>query len=364
MACLRFGTDEWGKEILELVGPATATTATAAAAAPSTSTPESSISSRCSSKGASRNETANNKAPETMRTAAAGNKSGPSPGVSEGISAGASGGGVGCVGESSKPYKGENTIVMMEWEKPYMRALVDNLHVTEESDVLEIGFGCGYSADRIQDFSPRSHTIVEPDPVVLARLRGWAATRPGVVVVEGFWQSALATLGRYDAIFFDDFPLPGTPDSSDLRGPVSRWHTFIDLCVSHHLPIGGRITGYLARPLPLSRPGCKASPLTAFPVDVPENCPYFPYGEAYIPLITRVTTGARGSVARKGGAGTEYAEEDAGTALASSLLLRGVERNSAAGPPPPPPGGERKRQKRQVLETMVRESLGLSAIGE
>lgn len=37
--------------------------------------------------------------------------------------------------------------------------------------------------------------------------------------------------------------LPGTPDSSDLRGPVSRWHAFIDLCVSHHLPIGGRITG-------------------------------------------------------------------------------------------------------------------------
>ena len=37
--------------------------------------------------------------------------------------------------------------------------------------------------------------------------------------------------------------LPGTPNSSDLRGPVSRWHTFIDLCVSHHLPIGGRITG-------------------------------------------------------------------------------------------------------------------------
>lgn len=28
------------------------------------------------------------------------------------------------------PYKGENTIVMMEWERPYMRALVDALGIT------------------------------------------------------------------------------------------------------------------------------------------------------------------------------------------------------------------------------------------
>ena len=129
------------------------------------------------------------------------------------------------------------------------------------------------------------------------------------------------------------------------------------------------LSRYLARPLPLSRPGCNVSPLKPFRVDVPENCPYFPYGEAYIPLITRVGTGARGGAAGIGigikGAGAETgdAEEDAGTALASSLLLRGVERNSEVGPPHPPPGGERKRQKRQMLEAMVRESLGLGAIG-
>lgn len=77
----------------------------------------------------------------------------------------------------------------------------------EESNVLEIGFGCGYSADRFQELSPRSHTIVEPDRVVLERLRGWAETRKGVRVVEGFWQTALPSLGTYDAIFFDDFPV-------------------------------------------------------------------------------------------------------------------------------------------------------------
>eukprot|EP00903_Cladosiphon_okamuranus_P006303 g6181.t1 len=359
MACLRFGTDERGKEVLELVP----------AAAPSVSHSGPSTSSTGSSTRPPREAgSANDEAPEgrQVAAAAAAGQSRLSPCRTDRVAAGA-GLAVG-VEESSKPYKGENTIVMMEWEKPYMRALVDNLGVTEQSDVLEIGFGCGYSADRIQEFRPRSHTIVEPDAVVLSRLRDWASTRPGVVIVEGFWQTALAKLGKYDAIFFDDFPLPGTPDSSDLRGPVSRWHTFIDLCVSHHLPIGGRITGYLARPLPLSRPGCKASPLKAFPVDVPKNCPYFPYREAYLPLITREEAGARGGPAGAGaGAAGKDAEEDddAGTALASALLLRGVERNSEVGVQQArSPGGERKRQKRLVLEAMVRESLGLSAIGE
>ena len=80
-------------------------------------------------------------------------------------------------------------------------------HASGDSDVLEIGFGCGYSADRIQEFSPRSHTVVEPDPTVLDRLKGWAEGRPGVRVVEGFWQAVLPALGRYDAVFFDDFPV-------------------------------------------------------------------------------------------------------------------------------------------------------------
>ncbi|CAM9306282.1 unnamed protein product [Ectocarpus sp. 12 AP-2014] len=323
MACLQFGTDALGKEILELV-PATPaalpseTVATATTVAPSIGDRD-----------------------QDDHGRAAG-----------GATEAAAAAGVGEAGESM-PYKGENTIVMMEWEKPYMRALVDALAITEESRVLEIGYGIGYSADRIQEFSPRSHTIIEPDPVVLARVRGWAAARPGVRIVVGFWQTALATLGEFDAVFFDDFPLPDTPDSSDLRGPASRWHAFIDLCAAHHLPVGGRITGYLARPLPLERPGCVLSPLVAFPVDVPENCPYFPYGDAYIPLITRAETGAAKGVAAGG-------DDDAGTALASSLLVQSVKDrgNGCEGS-----SQERKRQKREVLEALVRESLGLSAIG-
>ena len=44
--------------------------------------------------------------------------------------------------------------VMMEWEKPYMEGAIDLLKPT--GDVLEIGFGLGYSATRIMAHNPES----------------------------------------------------------------------------------------------------------------------------------------------------------------------------------------------------------------
>ena len=41
--------------------------------------------------------------------------------------------------------------VMMEWEKSYMENLVDQLNPV--GDVLEIGFGLGYSANQIQKYN-------------------------------------------------------------------------------------------------------------------------------------------------------------------------------------------------------------------
>lgn len=95
--------------------------------------------------------------------------------------------------------------VMMEWEKPYMEACIDALEPF--GDVLEIGFGCGYSATHIQKYKPRTHTIIEYHPVVCKKAREWAKNHPGVKIVEDTWQNALSSLGVFDCIFFDDYPL-------------------------------------------------------------------------------------------------------------------------------------------------------------
>ena len=95
--------------------------------------------------------------------------------------------------------------VMMAWEKPYMDACIDALNPF--GAVLEVGFGLGYSAERIQSYHPESHTIIEYHPEVAQRAREWAKNYPHVTIIEGMWQDRLEHLGVFDAIFFDDYPL-------------------------------------------------------------------------------------------------------------------------------------------------------------
>ncbi len=105
--------------------------------------------------------------------------------------------------------------VMMEWEKPYMHACIDALKPS--GDVLEIGFGCGYSATRIQTYHPKSHTIIEYHPVVAEKAREWAKNYPHVTILEDTWQHALERLGVFDAIFFDDYPLESEEQMRTLQ---------------------------------------------------------------------------------------------------------------------------------------------------
>ena len=95
--------------------------------------------------------------------------------------------------------------IMMEWEKPYMEACIDELK--PKGNVLEIGFGMGYSATQIQKYKPKSHTIIEMDPLVIKRLKRWAKNYGNVIIIEGTWQKEIHKLGKFDEIFFDDYPL-------------------------------------------------------------------------------------------------------------------------------------------------------------
>ena len=61
--------------------------------------------------------------------------------------------------------------VMMEWERPYMEKSIDLLN--PKGNVLEVGFGFGYSATRIMEHNPESYTIIECEPVVIERIKKW-----------------------------------------------------------------------------------------------------------------------------------------------------------------------------------------------
>ncbi len=77
--------------------------------------------------------------------------------------------------------------VMMKWEKPYMEASIDILN--PRGDVLEIGFGFGYSATQIMKYKPKSYTIIECDPHIIQNINRWRDKYPGGPIRFGGFSS-------------------------------------------------------------------------------------------------------------------------------------------------------------------------------
>jgi len=174
----------------------------------------------------------------------------------------------------------QNEQVMMEWERPYMEASMDMLQPT--GHVLEIGFGCGYSASQIMTYKPKSYTVIECDPPIN--------------IIEGKWQEKLHTLQIFDEIYFDDFPLHLNKNSSQLERIMSqkRFNLFLDLCIQHHTRIGSKISCYLSGN-GIPQFGSDASPFIKLQIKkidivIPNTCKYRNVEEQQctIPLITKI----------------------------------------------------------------------------
>ncbi len=137
-----------------------------------------------------------------------------------------------------------NSQIMMEWEKPLMIAMVDELQPF--GDVLEIGFGMGYSATHIQTYKPKSYTIVECDPVVIKKCKEWAKDYDNVIIIESKWQDVLDDLGIYDTIFFDPTE---TSNLNKLAYKMAHynWHfIFTELVIHNHMKKGSKLSVFMS----------------------------------------------------------------------------------------------------------------------
>jgi hypothetical protein len=96
------------------------------------------------------------------------------------------------------------TEVMGSWELPIMRKHAE-ICCQRGGDILEIGFGMGISANLIQQYDIKSHTIVEFHPQIIDRLKIWSKDKKNVNIIEGDWyeQLDIINLIKYDGIFFD-----------------------------------------------------------------------------------------------------------------------------------------------------------------
>ena len=178
--------------------------------------------------------------------------------------------------------------VMMEWEKSYMEACIDKLQ--PKGDVLEIGFGMGYSATQIQKYKPKSHTIIEMNPTVIKRLKEWAKDYDNIIIVEGTWQKEIHKLGKFDEIFFDDFPLYTPKNDMQKSSLIERFPMFIDLCRYNHSTPNTKISGYIDDPLGSFKKRMIESiyyKYKEYTIDIPisDNCKYHRDNKGIIPII-------------------------------------------------------------------------------
>jgi spermidine synthase len=134
--------------------------------------------------------------------------------------------------------------VMQEWERPYMEAMADVATETH-GDVLEIGFGMGISASYILAKGVKSYTVIECNEEVRARFETWRSKYPGqnINLVFGTWQDVIGSLGQYDAIFFDTYPLSETEFQKYVVEDSTFAEHFFEAAAAHLRP-GGIFTYY------------------------------------------------------------------------------------------------------------------------
>ncbi|MEO8257698.1 MAG: amino acid adenylation domain-containing protein [Acidobacteriota bacterium] len=133
--------------------------------------------------------------------------------------------------------------IMEDWQTPVMKAMARHV-ATGHGDVLEIGFGRGVSAEFIQQFGVRSHTIVESnDHSVSHHFRPWRERRPDhdIRLFHARWQDIESQLGLFDGIFFHAFPMNEREfDEYVLRSVTFAEHGFGAMAA--HLKDGGVFT--------------------------------------------------------------------------------------------------------------------------
>jgi type IV protein arginine methyltransferase len=102
----------------------------------------------------------------------------------------------------------DDDAVMMEWERPLMKAHAQIMMENGQKRVLNVGFGMGIIDSALQELQPELHIIIEAHPDVYKRMLAdrWDQ-RPNVRLCIGRWQEVIPVLIaekiEVDSIFYD-----------------------------------------------------------------------------------------------------------------------------------------------------------------
>tara|TARA_R100000908_G_scaffold51861_1_gene27137 strand:- start:1367 stop:2002 length:636 start_codon:yes stop_codon:yes gene_type:complete len=186
---------------------------------------------------------------------------------------------------------------MMEWEKKYMEDCID--YMQPYGDVLEIGFGMGYSATQIMKWNPKSYTVLEPDPTVYKKAVEWSKNYSNAKVVFQPWPN-IDGLGKYDCFFYDPYLEGDISDISinnctvtffllksnkELAKKQSRYSFYCSSQGNNMEDWCRNVYDSLSKLPDKTQFGIK---LKQYDTEVPENCNYCKTGWLHLPTISIV----------------------------------------------------------------------------
>jgi predicted O-methyltransferase YrrM len=107
----------------------------------------------------------------------------------------------------------DNMIVMHSDVTLYEQAAADI--VSENGgNILEIGFGLGISANKIQSNNPDKHVIIEIEEEIYNKALQWANGKSNVEVILGDWKTTVDSItDKFDGVYMD----ADRDDQEDLK---------------------------------------------------------------------------------------------------------------------------------------------------
>jgi len=98
-----------------------------------------------------------------------------------------------------------NGIVMDVVAKPITREFC-NIVGSSRGDILDIGFGLGYSANSFYSIGVKSYTCIEINKQIYKTACNWAKDKDNVTIILGDWIDIIPTLDKkFDGIFMDTY---------------------------------------------------------------------------------------------------------------------------------------------------------------
>ena len=96
-------------------------------------------------------------------------------------------------------------------------------------DVLDVGFGMGFSANKMSELAD-TYTCIEINPQIYERAKKWAKDKPNVTILFGNWIDIIPTLNKkFDGIFMDTHEDPDYKKFEEYAKLVSKEGTILSI---------------------------------------------------------------------------------------------------------------------------------------